>query len=77
MSVLTRLRAFLSGPHPDRPLASRHERRAAARARHRQTGEPVWSEADRHTEPDGERWVADVAPGTPGHDASVHTTRRD
>ena len=58
-------------------LASRHERRAAARERHHETGEPAWSDADRHTEPDGEAWVADVAPGTPGHYGSVHTTRRD
>ena len=77
VSVMTRLRDFLSGPRPDHPLASRHERRAVARERHHETGEPAWSDADRHTDPDGEVWVADVAPGTPGHDASVHTARRD
>jgi hypothetical protein len=45
--------------------------------RHRETGEPAWTDDDRHVGPDGERWVADVAPGTPGHFGSVHTTKDD
>jgi hypothetical protein len=76
MGVWDRLRAFISG-RTSMPLASRHERRAAARRRHRETGEPLWTDEDRHLGPDGERWVADVAPGTPGHFGSVHTTKDD
>jgi hypothetical protein len=26
----------------------------------------MWTDADRHLNDDGERWVEDVAPGTPG-----------
>ena len=75
MGIRTRLRSLISGGPPGEPLAARRERREAARARHHETGEPAWTEADRHPGPDGERPVADVTPGTPGHFGSVHTSR--
>jgi len=66
MDVWTRLRALVTGRTTSTPLASRRERREAARKRHHDTGEPLWTDADRHLGADGERWVADVTPGTPG-----------
>ncbi|MEP6638155.1 MAG: hypothetical protein ABJC39_02300 [Chloroflexota bacterium] len=75
MEIKDRLRAFILGWTSSEPLATRHERREAARQRHHKTGEPLWAAADRHLGPGGERLVADVTPGTPGHDGSVHTTR--
>ena len=57
--------------------AARHERREAGRQRPQGTGEPVWRVEDRHLRPAGERTVGDVAPGTPGHFGSVHTSRDD
>jgi hypothetical protein len=77
MSIRTRLRAFLAGREQTMPLASRHERREAARRRSHETGEPAWTDDDRHLGPDGEHWVADVSPGTPGHFGSVHTVKDD
>jgi hypothetical protein len=77
MDVWKRLRAFLAGRTPSIPMATRRERREAARRRHRQTGEPLWTSDDRHLGPDGERWVEDVSPGTPGHFGSVHTIKDD
>jgi len=77
MGLWNRLRAFISGGRSFVPLASRRERREAARRRHHETGEAPWNAEDRHLGPDGERPVADVAPGTPGHYGSVRTTRYD
>lgn len=77
MDVWNRLRSFISGRTSSIALATRRERREAARSRHRNTGEPLWTSEDRHLGPDGERWVADVSPGTPGHFGSVHTIKDD
>lgn len=77
MTLRSRLREFLSGRSFGRPLASRHERREAARRRHHDTGEPPWSPEDRHLGPAGEVWVADVTPGLPGHYGSVRTIKDD
>jgi hypothetical protein len=78
MTHWARLRDLLSRrPSVDPPLVDRHGRREAARRRHQETGEPLWTEEDRHPGPDGERWVADVTPGTPGHFGSMRTTRDD
>jgi hypothetical protein len=77
MGIWTCLRTIITGRAPTEPLAARHERREAARNRHHETGEPAWTAADRHLGPHGERSVADVTPGTPGHFGSVHTTRDD
>jgi hypothetical protein len=77
MDIWSRLRGFISGRTPSIPLATRRERREAARRRHRETGEPPWASDDRHLGPDSERSVADVSPGTAGHFGSVHTTRDD
>jgi hypothetical protein len=77
MAVWNRLRSFISGRKSSIPLATRRERREAARARHRNTGEPLWTSQDRHLGPDGERWVSDVSPGTPGHFGSVRTIKDD
>ena len=75
MDVWTRLRALISDRTPTIPLAGRRERREAARKRHRETGEPSWTSDDRHLNPNAERWVADVSPGTPGHFGSVHSIK--
>ena len=76
MNGISRLVDLLTGRSSARPpLASRHERREEARQRHREADEPLWTDADRHLAGEGERWVADVAPGTPGHDGSVHSIR--
>jgi hypothetical protein len=75
MTIWTRLRGLISGPTPSGPLASRHERREAARERHHETGEPAWTADDRHLSREGEHLVEDVSPGTPGHYGSVHTTK--
>jgi hypothetical protein len=66
MDVVSRLRALITGRTTSIPLAPRRERREAARRRHHETGEPPWTSHDRHLGADGERWVEDVAPGTPG-----------
>jgi len=76
MSLRSRLLDLLGGrSSPRPPLPTRHERRAAARRRHRATGEPLWTKDDRHVGSEGERTVADVAPGTPGHFGSVRSAR--
>jgi len=72
-----RLRALMSRPTELAPLATRRERREAGRERHRETDEPGWSSADRHVHREGERSVADVSPGTPGHFGSVRTVEDD
>jgi hypothetical protein len=78
MTFWSRIRDLVSGrPAFDPPLGDRHERREAARRRHQETDEPLWTDDDRHLGPDGERWVADVAPGTPGHFGSTRTIRDD
>jgi hypothetical protein len=77
MGLWTRLRALIAGRPSALPLAPRHDRREAARQRHHETGEPAWTESDRHPGPDGEHPVADVTPGTPGHFGSVRTGRDD
>jgi hypothetical protein len=76
MSRWSRLHDLLSGrSSAGEPLRTRHERREAARQRHHETGEPLWTESDRHVGSSGEHPVADVAPGTPGHYGSVRTAR--
>jgi len=62
---------------PGAPGPSRHERRAAAKRRHRETGAPLWTAEDRLEGPSGTHGVADVAPGTPGHYGSVRTVDDD
>jgi len=74
VSFWSTVRRAITGRSPSSPhLATRHERRVAARRRHHETGEPLWTPQDRHLESGGERWVADVAPGTPGHFGSIRT----
>ncbi len=75
MALLDRLLALISGRTSSEPLATRRERREAARQHHRETGEPLWTDVNRHLGPAGEHMVADVAPGTPGHFGSAHTTK--
>jgi hypothetical protein len=71
MSWIERLRTFFAGSsEPVEPLPPRRERREAARERHHETGEPAWSEPDRHEGPEGEREVQDIAPGLFGEGAS-------
>jgi hypothetical protein len=52
------------------PMPSRHERREAARRRHRVLDEPVWPKEERHENPDEGRAVQDLAPGLYGAGAS-------
>jgi hypothetical protein len=67
MSLLSRIKAAFSGGsatpthahghaddhgHEDEP-ASRHDRRAAGRERHHETGEPAWEASDRIEDPPG------------------------
>ncbi len=74
MGIRSRISRWLAGPVAVEPnRATRHERRLAAKRRHRETGGPLWTSADRKVGGGGSRVVADVAPGTPGHHASVHT----
>jgi hypothetical protein len=76
MSLWTRFRDLVSGRSSAAPpLPTRHERREAARRRHQETGEPLWTPDDRHLGPAGEQTVADVAPGTPGHFGSVRSVK--
>ena len=77
MGFLTWLRRIGSAGRARVSLASRRERREAARRRHRETGEPAWTEADRHPGDPGDSVVADVTPGLPGHYGSVRTIRDD
>jgi hypothetical protein len=63
MSLLSRIKAVFAGSPSTRPAtdehdhevehASRHDRRAAGRERHHETGAPAWQESDRIEEPDG------------------------
>jgi hypothetical protein len=77
MGVLSWLKTLGSLGDARVALASRRERRDAARRRHRETGGPAWTDSDRHLGETAERVVADVTPGTPGHFGSVRTTRDD
>lgn len=52
------------------PMPSRHERREAARRRHRDRDEPLWPKEERHENPDEGREVQDIAPGIYGAGAS-------
>ena len=66
MSLWSRFRDLLTGrSSAGPPLPTRHQRREAARRRHQETGEALWTEDDRHLGPGGEHAVADVAPGLP------------
>jgi len=68
MSLLSRItRIFSRTPptepaSPDRPLASRHERREAGRRRHHRTGEPAWNADDRVDQPSASGENPDAAP---------------
>jgi hypothetical protein len=74
MGVISRVIGWFSGRTTPPPAAqSRRQRRAAARRRHHETGAPLWSKGDRQQGPAGKRWVADIAPGTPGHFGSART----
>jgi hypothetical protein len=74
MRLWSSLRRAITGRAPLSPrLAARHERREAARRRHHEIGEALWTSQDRHLGPSGERWVADVTPGTPGHFGPIRT----
>jgi hypothetical protein len=67
------LRALFTGAGADgEPLPSRHDRREAARLRHRATDAPLWPEEERHANPDQGREVQDIAPGIYGSGASRH-----
>jgi hypothetical protein len=78
MALLSFLRQFLSGrPSPPPEIAPRHARREAARERHRETDDPLWTDADRHLGRPGRREVQDLAPGTPGAPASRRTIDDD
>jgi hypothetical protein len=70
--MLSRLLQRLFGSRSPEDVASRRERRLEAKRRHRESGAPLWTMADRHSNP-GSRQVEDVAPGTPGHFGSVRS----
>jgi hypothetical protein len=70
--MLSRLLARLFGKPSPELGATRRERRLDAKRRHRATGAPLWTAADRHPNP-GARQVEDVAPGTPGNFGSVRS----
>lgn len=59
-----------AGGDDDSPLPSRHDRRAAARRRHRVADTAVWPDDERHENPDPGRPVQDLAPGIYGVGAS-------
>jgi hypothetical protein len=72
------LRRLLAGPaSPPTGTAPRHTRREAARARHRQNDDPLWTDADRHLGQPGSREVQDLTPGTPGAPSSHRTIDDD
>jgi len=77
MGLLSWLRGRTASQGSGSTLASRRERRAAARRRHQESGQPGWTKKDRHVNGPGSRQAADVAPGTPGHFGSVRTVRDD
>ena len=73
MSVLSRIKSVFAGGGSTPPAAqdhdhavehaSRHDRRAAGRQRHHETGAPAWEKADRVEEPEGsDSGNADRAP---------------
>jgi hypothetical protein len=67
MSLLSRIADFLRGnTRRTSGVRPRRERRDDGRERHRSTGEPAWTSADRHVGEPGRREVQDVAAGTPG-----------
>jgi hypothetical protein len=71
--MLSRLLRRLLGIGSRKEFPSRRERRLDAKRRHRETGTPLWTPADRHPNPGGTRQVEDVTPGTPGHFGSVRS----
>jgi hypothetical protein len=71
--MLSRLLRRLVGIRSGEELPNRHERRLEAKRHHRESGEPLWTPADRHPNPGGTRQVEDVTPGTPGHFGSVRS----
>jgi len=74
MSIVSRIAAFLRGTAaPAEPVLPRRARREEARERHRETGGPAWTPADRRTDTPVPREVQDVAPGTPGSFGSQRT----
>jgi hypothetical protein len=77
MRFWERLQATFAGRQPFSALAKRRARREAGRRRHRETGAPPWTNEDRHLNDDGEQWVADISPGTPGHFGSVRTAKNN
>jgi hypothetical protein len=78
MSNWSRFLDWLAGRSPTNvEPPSRHERREAARERHRESGAPLWTADDLEPMPGAKRQVADVAPGTPGDYGSVRTIRDD
>lgn len=68
MSLRSKLKGLFTDPPPPEPStstpdhASRHDRRAAGRARHHQTGEPAWAPGDRIDQPGGPTRNPDAAP---------------
>jgi len=52
-------------------------RRDAARRRHHESGEPLWTPDDRLPGPTNKRQVSDVTPGLPGEYGSVRTIQDD
>jgi hypothetical protein len=79
VALFSRILGWLGG-QTDRPVVDplpRRERRAAAKRRHQETGQPMWTKADRVHGGSGTRAVADVAPGTPGHAASTRSVADD
>jgi hypothetical protein len=71
------LRNLFTGEGGDSgPLPSRHERREAARRRHRVDDTPPWPPEERHVNPDQGREVADIGPGLYGAGASHRSLGR-
>jgi len=62
MRLIDRLSRWLHA-EPFRSLEPRRDRREAARRRHHETGEPMWTKADRHENPPDATRTA--GPGTP------------
>jgi hypothetical protein len=78
VTLWARLIGLLSGrPASIALLADRHQRREAARRRHRQSGAPLWTPDDRHLGSTGSHEVADVSPGLPGNYGSVRSIEND
>ena len=68
MSIRSRIAAWLRGSaaRPAPALASRHDRRAAARERAKEQGGPAWPADERHVADPSRADIPDVTPGTPG-----------